>query len=134
MGSKAVEIMDEVIEGAPIELTDTGRSKGVFAKEIIRENSVVFHLKGDISTQPTKYTIQLDGQRHLNLPANEKIDDDLNYCWLYLNHSCEPNGYIETAELTFRALRNIAPGEEITFNYLTTESEMAAQYSATLGT
>jgi len=36
-------------------------------------------------------------------------------------------------ERTFRALRDIAPGEEVTFNYLTTESEMAAPFNCICG-
>jgi SET domain-containing protein len=133
MSSNAVGIMAEVIEKSSIELRHNGRFKGVFAKKVIRENSVVIHLRGDVSTQPTKYTIQLDSERHLNLPADKKTDDDVDYCWQYLNHSCEPNGYINAAELTVRALRDIAPGEEITFNYLTTEFEMAAPFKCSCG-
>lgn len=40
---------------------------------------------------------------------------------------------MNNAELTFRALRNISPNEEITFNYLTTESEMAAAFNCICG-
>ena len=133
MSSNAVGIMDEATEALPIELRDNGRFKGVFAKRIIRADSIVLYLKGNVSTHPTKYTIQLDNQRHLNLPANGKTDDDLNYCWQYLNHSCEPNGYINTAEFTLRALRDITPGKEITFNYLTTESELAVPFNCRCG-
>ena len=46
----------------------------------------------------------------------------------FLNHSCEPNGYINFEDLTFRALRNIKKGEELTFNYLTTEWDMANKF------
>ena len=40
---------------------------------------------------------------------------------------------MDTAERTFRALRDIAPGEEISFNYLTTESEMAEPFNCACG-
>jgi hypothetical protein len=36
-------------------------------------------------------------------------------------------------ELTVRALKDVAPGEEITFNYLTTESEMAVPFNCICG-
>jgi SET domain-containing protein len=38
----------------------------------------------------------------------------------YINHSCAPNAYMRTVpgdKLVFFALRDIAPGEEITINY-----------------
>jgi hypothetical protein len=133
MWSNAVLTMDEVNEGCAIEVRDNDGFKGVFAKERIMQDAVVFYLKGTVSTQPTKYTIQLGNRRHLNFPALRKANDDLDYCWQYLNHSCEANGYMNTAELTFRALRNIEAGEEITFNYLTTESEMAVPFNCICG-
>lgn len=37
------------------------------------------------------------------------------------------------SELTVCALRDIAPGEEITFNYLTTESGMAVPFNCICG-
>jgi len=114
-------------------IRDNEGIKGVIAKEDIVKDSVIFYLKGTISTRPTKYTIQLGRNKHLTFPAARKGDDDLDYCWQYLNHSCEPNGYINTAERTLRAARNIRRGEEITFNYLTTESEMAAPFNCICG-
>src|SRR3989441_5842131 len=79
-------------------IRDNEGIKGVIAKEDIVKDSVIFYLKGTISTRPTKYTIQLGRNKHLTFPAARKGDDDLDYCWQYLNHSCEPNGYINTAE------------------------------------
>ena len=133
MWSNAVLAIVEPSEECPIEVRDNNGFKGVFAKEAIPENSVVFYLNGAISTTPTKYTIQLGHRRHLTFPTIRKTDDEPDYCWQYLNHSCEPNGYMDTVERTFRALRDIASGEEITFNYLTTESEMAEPFNCRCG-
>lgn len=133
MRSNAVLAIDEYQEESPIEVRDNDGFKGVFATEGISEDSVIFNLRGTISTQPTKYTIQLGARQHLNFPAIRRANDDLDYCWQFLNHCCEPNGYMNTAERTFRALRDIAPGEEITFNYLTTESEMAVPFNCICG-
>lgn len=133
MRSNAVLAIEEFDDESQIEVRDNDGFKGVFAKEAIRQDSVIFYLKGAISTQPTKYTIQLGLRRHLNFPALRKVDDNLDYCWQYLNHSCEPNGYMNLSDLTVCALRDIAPGEEITFNYLTTESEMAEPFNCICG-
>lgn len=133
MWSNAVLAVTEVDDAFPIEVRDNAGFKGVFAREYITQESVIFYLRGTVSTKPTRYTIQLKQNEHLNFPAVRKTNDDLDYCWQYLNHNCEPNGYMNTAELTFRALRDIEPGEEISFNYLTTESEMAVPFSCICG-
>lgn len=133
--SSAVLAIDEAEyqSNSQIEVRNNGGFKGVYAAADIMADSIVFHLRGTISAQPTRYTIQLEPGRHLNFPAVRRADDDLDYCWQYLNHSCEPNGYMDTAELTFRALRTIRRGEEISFNYLTTESEMAVPFDCLCG-
>ena len=133
MRGNAVLAVDEFPEVPSIEVRDKDGFKGIFAKEKIDKDSVIFYLKGTISRRPTKYTIQLGANRHLAFPAIRKTSDELDYCWQYLNHNCDPNGYINTAERTFRALRDIAASEEINFNYLTTESELAVPFACTCG-
>lgn len=133
MGSNAVLAIDDLQDESLVEMKEDAGFKGVFAREDISQDSVIFQLRGTITTTPSKYTIQLGRRQHLKFPTIRKADDDLDYCWQYLNHRCEPNGYINTAERTFRALRNIKRGEEITFNYLTTESVMAVPFNCTCG-
>jgi hypothetical protein len=116
-----------------IEIQEKNGYKGVFAKEDMEMNSA-FKLEGVISDHQSRYSIRLGKNRHLNLPVgvNGKIDNP-DFFWTYLNHSCQPNGYIDTADLTFRTLRKIERGEECTFNYLTTEYEMAAPFVCRCG-
>ena len=133
MRSNAALAVDEFQEGPVVEVRNNEGFKGVFAKAAISQDSIIFRLKGTISKVPTKYTIQVGAREHLSFPAIRKANDDIDYCWQYLNHCCEPNGYMNTTELTFRALRDIAAGEEITFNYLTTESEMAVPFNCICG-
>jgi hypothetical protein len=133
MRSNAALAVDEFQVEPVIEVRNNGGFKGIFAKETILKDSVIFRLKGTISKTPTKYTIQLGHKQHLSFPAIRKPKDDIDYCWQYLNHCCEPNGYMNTSERTFHALRDIAAGEEITFNYLTTESEMAVPFQCICG-
>ena len=133
MRINAVLVVDEVLERPAIEVRENDGFKGVYANHAISKDSVIFSLRGNISTRPSKYTIQLGSKQHLNVPAPRKAHDNLDYCWQYLNHCCEPNGYINTSDRTLRAFRDIAPGEQITFNYLTTESEMAVPFSCICG-
>jgi hypothetical protein len=116
-----------------VEVRDNDSYKGVFATADISSGSVIFQLRGTISPRPSKYTIEIDEERHLGAPAIVKAKDKLDYCWKYLNHSCEPNGFINVNDLTFVALTGIAAGEEITFNYLTTESAMDVPFNCRCG-
>lgn len=131
MRSNAVLVVDEVLERPAIEVRDKDGFKGVYARQAIPKDSVIFTLRGSILTRPSKYTIELGSKQHLNVPPHRKANNELDYCWQYLNHCCEPNGYINISERSFRALRDITPGEQITFNYLTTESEMAVPFNCT---
>lgn len=115
-----------------LEIREKDGFKGVFAKADIEINSFV-KLEGVVSGHPTKYSIQLDENTHLNMPTDEGMIDSPDFFWRYLNHSCQPNGYINTVELAFRPLRKISKGEQCTFNYLTTEYEMAAPFDCLCG-
>ena len=127
------EINSQIERSSQIEMREVEGYIGLFAKEDIIEGSVMFYLKGEVSIHPNKYSIQLDLNKHLDFPAVRKANDDLDYCWQYLNHSCEPNGYMNIEEFTFRALRSVRKGEEITFNYLTTEFELATPFNCQCG-
>lgn len=137
MSNIAVPALDEVDTGDgksshQIEIREKNGEKGVFAREDIMLNSVI-KLDGVISGHQTRYSVQLDKNKHLNLPPNGNDIDNPDFFWKYLNHHCQPNGYIDAAELTFRPLRKIRRGEECTFNYLTTEYDMAAPFVCLCG-
>ena len=136
--SSAVLALDDLNEGYEIN-GNTGPNsnitmeyddgyKGLFARNDILAGSVIFHLKGCVSSRANKYSIQLSSDKHLDFPPGKKPNDDLDYAWQYLNHSCDPNGYLNAGEYCFRALKNISKGEEITFNYLATEYELASPF------
>lgn len=107
--------------------------KGLYAIRDIIAGSVIFELKGRISTRGNKYSVQLSRDKHLDFPFVRKPNDHLDYAWQYVNHSCEPNGYVNVTEYSFCALGNIRKGEEITFNYLTTEYELAVPFLCECG-
>ena len=119
-------------ESLKLEVREKDGSKGVFAKEDISINSI-FKLGGVVLSRPDRHSLQLGKDRHLHVPAGKNGVENPDFFWRYLNHSCQPNGYINTAELTFVALRKIRKGEECTFNYLTTEFEMAVPFTCRCG-
>lgn len=120
-------------DDSKIEVREAEGYRGVFALEDIAANSVIINLGGVISERPTKYSIQLDEDNHLGPPTGARTGTESVPPWTFLNHSCEPNGYVNCADRTFRALRDIRAGEELTFNYLTTEREMASPFECRCG-
>ena len=73
---------------------------------------------------PGRHTIQIDGERHQ--AGTGEIDD-------FLNHHCQPSAYLDAERLCFVAARDIAAGEELTFNYLTSEWDMAEAFECRCG-
>ena len=51
----------------------------------------------------------------------------------YLNHSCEPNAFLDFTCLCVRALKDIPAGEELTINYAATEYEMHDSFRCDCG-
>lgn len=93
---------------------------------------VVLLMQGIELTSPTRYTVQIGPGVHL-APENYTGElDQTNPClWMYTNHSCTPNTFIRNRSLI--ALLAIDPGDEITFDYETTEFEMAEPFECNCG-
>jgi uncharacterized protein DUF418/SET domain-containing protein len=79
---------------------------------------VIFPLDGRPVAQPTRFTIQIGKDAHLD-PMSERASP-----WGYTNHSCDPNLTIDVARRLMIARRPIVAGEELCFNYNTTEWAM----------
>lgn len=88
---------------------------GLFTEEKVRSGEPVLRLGGRLirrRTRADRNTLRLG--RRLFLTGSGDLDD-------YINHSCVPNCRIEFHRLLLVALRDIGKGEELTFNYCTTE-------------
>ena len=92
---------------------------GVFAKRNFSKDEIT--LKLNLNTPalslPTRYSIQLGKNYHIE-------DKEI----IFVNHSCESNCFLDFECLGLKALRKIKKGEEITFNYLTTEFKMHSPF------
>ena len=105
-------------------LTILGSKPTVVVKEKIYQGDIVFMFEGKIITQPTRTSIQVDVSKHID--GQHQIDsDDKSLSWKFINHSCEPNGYIDIDNQTYVALRDIKVGEELTFDFHTTEFDIS---------
>jgi len=73
---------------------------------------------------PSKYTIQIE--EHLHQAGTEEADD-------FMNHACDPNVIIDFITLEVIAIRPIAAGEWITFDYNICEWEMREPFACGCG-
>ena len=75
--------------------------------------------------QPNYLTVQLGDQEHILL-----YPEFLQY----INHSCEPNVFLDTTKMLVSCLRKIDVGEAMTFFYPSTEWSMAQEFDCLCGT
>lgn len=98
----------------------------------IRPGESLFRIIGERTNKPTRYSVQIDRNTHIDLTGEHGLQDVLDrYYWRFLNHSCEPNAAIRGLEVV--ALRPITQWEEITFDYDTTEFDMAEPFECRCG-
>jgi len=80
--------------------------KGLFAKRHIAAGELIGVLRGVPTSEDGAHVLWVDGKTGI------QVQCDLRY----INHSDDPNAvYYDTLEVC--ALKDIAPGEEITHNY-----------------
>jgi uncharacterized protein len=94
-----------------------GKGRGVFARVAIAEQEIIETVPVLVVPEEDMESTALAGYCFVWGPGTVALP--LGYGALY-NHSFEPNAeYVDRAPRTktFRALRDIAPGEEITINY-----------------
>lgn len=105
----------------------------VLAAVPIRTGELVFRIEGALVEVPSRFSVQVDEAGHVDLTNGaSEAEIILWHPWRFMNHSCEPSVRIVGREV--RALRPILPGDEITFDYDTTEFEMAEPFSCRCGT
>ena len=107
-------------------IVSTGKDsqKGLFTAADVARGEILLTYDGPLLRHPTRLSIQIDDNTHV------EGTDDSN---AFLNHSCEPNAYVDWEALCLRAMRDIASGEEITCNYHTTDYELHSVFQCTCG-
>lgn len=109
---------------AKIELREGELGRCVVATGAIAAGEVLIALAHVFVGAASRHTIQLG--EGLHQAGTGEIDD-------YLNHACEPNVALDAPRRCFVAVRAIAPGEELTFNYLSSEWDMAEAFDCRCG-
>ncbi|WP_373059709.1 SET domain-containing protein-lysine N-methyltransferase [Gemmatimonas sp.] len=108
------------------------RSFHLMATTLVTGGEVIVSIDGIDARRPSFTSVQIDTDRHIEIDTTldvlEQIDE---YPWRFLNHSCEPNTIIRGRDVV--ALRLIGHGDELTFNYNTTEFDMAEPFACHCG-
>jgi len=102
-----------------------GYGKALRAQRPIPNSSVVLSLASEVTriTEPTATSIQVGINEHIDGPPT-----------LYLNHSCEPNVFVDASTLDIIAIRDIELGEDIQFFYPANEWHMSVPFECNCGT
>jgi len=75
-----------------------------------------------VVSKPNRFTVQIDRDKHTDVGKLAA-----------LNHSCDPNVILDTANLKVHAAKDIDKGEELSFFYPATEWEMDAPFICLCG-
>jgi SET domain-containing protein len=95
--------------------------QGLFANTTLRRGRRIIEYLGEKITK-AESARRCEQQNWCIFSLDEEFDLDGNFEWnpaRYVNHSCAPNGEADGGDgrIWITALRDIQPGEEITFNY-----------------
>lgn len=111
------------------------RSHGQFqvvALAPIAQGETLLYVNGRVVDRPSRYSVQIGPRQHVDPPVPDRIEDDMDrHAWRFLNHSCAPSAVLRGRTLV--ALRPIVAGDQITFDYATTEYEMAEPFACGCG-
>lgn len=100
--------------------------KTIVAKVKISKGETIILFTGNRSAVANKYSLQISETEHLSPYSADQ--NDLRSIWQFLNHSCSANSFIDFHNLALIALKDISEGEEVRFNYNTTELEIATPF------
>lgn len=105
---------------------------GLFALRSFAAGDAILAIDGRMQAGPTRFSIQLDVDAHIEADAAlPDAEMRTRHPWRFLNHACDPNAGI--AGRTLVALRNIEAGDQLTFDYTTTEADMAEPFDCRCG-
>lgn len=99
--------------------------KGLFAKEAFSAGEIVAVKGGYILAKETWDIVEEElGSADIQIAEDLFLapvrQEERDGAMLYANHSCEPNTAIQ-GQIVFVAMREIAPGEELTHDWATTD-------------
>ena len=133
----------ELLSADSIEVRHSRDSSSPHALAAIPAGANILQLEGDVSATRTRHSVQIGEGLYIDAPARElahELAHELapefvheapftSYRFRALNHACDPNARFVGRVL--QARRDIAVGEEICFDYTTTELSMVHPFRCT---
>jgi hypothetical protein len=124
--------LDRTRNGSPTAVVRAHAEYQLVVVEHVCAGNRLFTMEGDLTRSPTRYSVQIDRDLHLDLPAGYATEETLDrFYWRFTNHSCEPNAAIRGRDMV--ALTCVEPWEQVTFNYNTTEYDLAEPFDCRCG-
>lgn len=105
-------------------MREDARGKSLVCAGDIGANEALLHIAGVRVETAGRHSIQRGERDHVSGPGAS---------WTFLNHACAPNAAVRFPASEVVSLRAIRVGEEITYNYLTTEWDMAEPFACGCG-
>lgn len=104
----------------------------VIATEAIRRGEPVLPIDGVVVPVPSRFSVQVGPHEHVELPAEVTLEEAMDHHpWRFLNHSCAPNAFLRGRTLLART--DIPAFAEVTFDYHTTEWDLASPFPCGCG-
>lgn len=97
---------------------------GLFAARAYRRGDVVAEFPRVYVARPEVHTLQVDDELHI---------DTTGHPTRLLNHACDPSCAVDSVRCVLVAARDLKAGDALTFDYLTTEWELAAPFPCACG-
>ena len=106
--------------------------RGLFTTVPVAAGATVLELDGVLRPAPDRHSIQVDVASHLH-PRPEALErgEAADLPWWFLNHSCRPTVRIDGLRVV--ALRDLAAGEQLSFDYDATEWSLASPFRCGCG-
>jgi hypothetical protein len=124
-----------VANGLAVQPLSLKGGKGVFTTRPFARGNLLVVWDGDLvsgaelkelTTEQRIFSLQVDDDLHQVTPIDKIFAGD------FINHSCEPNAGLSDA-ISLVALRDIRSGEEICFDYATSDSNIYSEFSCECG-
>lgn len=114
---------------------DGGRGWGVYAQSPFARGAVLVVWSGrvmpadaflQLAASERRYGLQIEEQLYLGVASPERPAEPADL----VNHSCDPSAGL-SGQVTLVALRDIAPGDEITFDYAMSDGSPYDEFDCT---
>lgn len=97
-----------------VEIRENKKGRGIYSLIDLLRGEMILYFEKNYVNYSTNMTLRIDENR-FQMTKNPDAPDN------FINHSCDPNCYIGWRDLSLRALKPIKTGEELTYNYFTSD-------------